>query len=77
MSPSSWTSYPEKYKFIGFQINISDVYTIYERKTYDLLGLFGDIGGLLGFLIFIVGTVPKRIAQINLSSLIAESFYTW
>jgi len=61
--PSAWTNYPEKYKFIGVQINIDDEKTIYERVTYDFINLFGDVGGFLSFLIFIVGYVPKMAGR--------------
>lgn len=58
-------------------MNISDIYTIYERKTYDLIGLFGNIGGLLSFLVFFAGYIPKTVAANNLTALVAEAFYTW
>lgn len=58
-------------------MNISDVYTIYERSTYDLIRLFGNIGGLLSFLVFFAGYIPKTVAANNLTALVAEAFYTW
>lgn len=44
---SSWTSYPDRYKFTGFDLYFDlNLYTV-ERSTYDILQLLGDVGGLL------------------------------
>ena len=43
---SSWNSYPERYKFTGFDLYLDlDLYMI-SRTSYDVLNLTGDIGGL-------------------------------
>ena len=50
LQSSSWTNYPSRYKFISYQIQISDIVKVTNRETYSLLEFLGDIGGLWEFL---------------------------
>jgi hypothetical protein len=46
LGPSSWTIFPNKYKFIGIDFLVDSNVIMASRTTYDLLALAGDIGGL-------------------------------
>ena len=73
---SSWTSYPDHYKFFSLQINVSDETTYQHRATYELLEFLGDVGGLLGFFIALIGALISWLSQSKITSLIANRFYT-
>jgi len=75
--PSAWTSYPERYKFMGLQINVKDVRTITTRETYALLEFSGDIGGTFEF-VFVIGfLLTKGFISFNFLALIANRMYIW
>jgi hypothetical protein len=61
---SSWDSFPERYKFIGAEIQLNFDTIKETRSTYDLLALAGDIGGLkealTWFGILLVGWYTKK-----------------
>lgn len=46
IKPSIFDEYPNQYQILAISIFLSYDVTIATRKTYDLLGLAGDIGGL-------------------------------
>ena len=72
---SSWTNYPEQYKFmsIDFQID-QDIYKI-ERSTYDLLDLIGDVGGMLEFFLFTFKMLALPFQVFRLYALIANRIF--
>jgi len=47
---SAWNDFPNKYKFISYQLNIFDSQVIYKRKTMNWQELVGSVGGLMGFI---------------------------
>ena len=47
---SAWTDYPNKYKFISYQLNIFDSQVVNSRKTMNWSELVGGVGGLLSFI---------------------------
>ena len=75
--PSAWSTYPDKYKFIGLQINVSDVRLETHRKTTDLLRLVAYIGGATRFSVLIGSLLVARFGKMRLSALLANRFYTW
>ena len=50
--PTSWVNFPtdekpnNKYKYASFDIYFSQDQQIWNRQTYSLLDLMGDLGGL-------------------------------
>jgi len=58
--------------FLRFDKN----FDFYERKTYSLLDLLGDIGGLTEALVFIATILVISMAkQFMLSHIMSEVFY--
>lgn len=45
--PSSWTNFPEKYKFTGIDLYLDLTLYQVQRTSYDILNFLGDVGGLL------------------------------
>ena len=73
--PSLMATYPLNYKFTSVEIGASDTRKVYQRKTYDLLNAFGDIGGIneairICLQFFVVG-ISLTVEQ----SLIAKYLY--
>ena len=69
---SFWNNYPEMYKFMSFDfmLNLDVVY--YERKSYDFLDLFGDLGGLMSILTMSVSGVAFHFAKIRINALVTN-----
>ena len=44
---SSWRSYPERFKFTGFDLYLDTHLYKVSRTSYDALNFVGDIGGLM------------------------------
>ena len=57
-----------KYKITSLWIENSTVFTTYERSTYNLLEWFGDVGGLLEFLILIGSFIALPFATFALNA---------
>ena len=47
MTPTSWTTFPDHYKFIDIEILVDTTKYEYSMVTYGLLIFFGDCGGIL------------------------------
>jgi len=75
--PSAWTSYPERYKFLSIQIQVSDIIKVTSRETYSLLEFLGDIGGLAEFVFIFISFFAKRFGQMNLQAFLANKMYSW
>ena len=70
---SSQAKWPKKeeqgrYKIQSLWIELSPVLTTYERQTYSMLELFGDVGGLLEALKLLGGFVVMPIATFALKA---------
>ena len=74
---SSWTQYPEKYKFVGLYIRLDDHMKETVRRTYDLVDLIGSVGGTKAICMTIIGWFIATFGQMKYMSLIANRFYTW
>ena len=72
---TSWKNYPDYYKFysVHFSLNL-DIRTT-ERKTYDLLDVFENTGGMIEFfwLFFTLLTMP--FSMLRLKALITNRIY--
>jgi len=77
MYSSAWTSYPKKYKFISYQLNMYDNMVIYKRKTMNWMELFGAVGGLMGFISQFAAEFVGYFAAPQFASYIANRLYTW
>ena len=56
-------------------MTIDDVGIIHSRQTYGIFDLFGDIGGVLGVLIFIFGVIMHPISKYNYELKLLEKLY--
>ena len=75
---SKWDDWPVKdsitstsgkfYKFNSVVLNLDLELTTFERQTYDLLELIGDIGGLFDGLFLLAYVIIAPIAAIALQS---------
>jgi len=65
-SVSSWTSYPDHYKFVSvdIELNLHSMQT--NRVTYSVLDLFGDSGGLLEILTAFFTVVALPFSKMRL-----------
>ena len=75
--PSAYTSYPNKYKFIGLTISVEDSRNLISRETYSLLEFLGDIGGLYEFLYLFSYAVVKIFTPMTFISLFANKMFEW
>jgi len=72
---TSWVNYPEMYKFFSLHFELNqDIYKV-DRVTYDSLDLIGDIGGVLGFLIFVLKASTTPFSVFRLYALIANRIF--
>ena len=74
--PSAWKDYPLKYKFVGFQINLSDSSTHIHRSTFDLFNLLTAFGGVYRGMILVISPLVASLAYKNKISILANRFYT-
>lgn len=72
----AWARYPENWKISNFWITTAPERYIISRQTYSLFDLFGDVGGALQLIQIFVGAFVSQISGFNLTSMIANRFYT-
>jgi len=77
MYSSAWTDFPNKYKFISYQLNIFDSQVIHSRKTMNWMELVGNIGGLIGFINLFAAGIVSYFTAPQFASYIANRLYTW
>jgi hypothetical protein len=73
--PSLMADYPDNYKFTSIDLGVSTSIKKTERTTFDLLQLFGDVGGVNEFAKIVVGTLLSGFAYITGTSLLAKGLY--
>jgi hypothetical protein len=59
---SSWTDYPEKYKFMSMEFEVNSDTRITDRATYSAIDLFGDLGGVIELCKMAVGFFAVRFS---------------
>ena len=64
--PSSWTNFPERYKFISFELYMHLDRINWNRSTYSLLDWLGDLGGLSDALLYICQIVITYFSSFNM-----------
>jgi hypothetical protein len=73
---NTWERYSDHYKFVGVQLYLNFDVIHATRTTYDLLALFGDIGGLnevLGWIgVLLVGWYTDKNANGILNNLLFQ-----
>ena len=74
--PSSMTDYPESYKFVSFSFFIHPTVIEYDRTTYTLLDLFGDVGGLHDFFILMLTPLLEIFGANRILAILGSSLYT-
>ena len=74
---SSWAHYPERYKFIGLQINVKESQKVTHRQTYGLLEFGGEIGGNFEFIKVTGFLIARGLVTFNFLALIANRMYIW
>jgi len=74
---SAWNNFPDKYKFISYQLNIFDSQVIHKRKTMNWKEVVGSVGGLLGFVSIFVSRFVGYFAAPQFASYVANRLYTW
>jgi len=72
---SSWNSYPDHYKHMGFEIMLSPDIGRNDRETYDLLSYLGDLGGLVEILKLIIGVFVLPFSEMRMSALMTNRLY--
>lgn len=79
--PSSWSNYPSEenplafYKFGSVEINLSQDLIIWQRETYSILDLVGDVGGLFDGLRYLFAVVVAPFSSFALQSKLLASFF--
>ena len=77
LQKSFWTNYPNRYKFVSYQIQVSDIVKVTNRETYSLLEFLGDIGGLYEFLYLFGAFFAASFGKMNFKALLVNVLYTW
>lgn len=72
---SSRMTYPKNWQVVGIKILASTSFTQYARKTYSLLDLGGDIGGLSQYLFLIGGLVVSMYQRVFYENEIISALY--
>jgi len=72
---TSWKTYPNQYKFysVHFSLNL-DVRTT-ERKTYDLLDMIENTGGMMEFIYLLFTCASFSFSALRLKALITNRIY--
>ena len=79
--PSSWATYPTEenplafYKFGSVEINLSQDLIIWQRETYSILDLVGDVGGLFDGLRYCFAVIVAPVSSFALQSKLLSSFF--
>ena len=63
VGPSSWTQYPDRYKFLSLEFTFGKDYVQTRRSAYSLLDWLGDVGGLTDALFLLVELVVAPFAS--------------
>ena len=72
---SSWTNYPENYKFFSVHFHLNDNIVFTERATYDLLDYISDLGGMYEALATLFGLLTFKMANIRLKALMTNRLF--
>jgi len=75
IEPSAWTTWPTKYKFISIAILVKSDYLVIERKTYDILNLISDLGGLFGILTTFGSFLVQWYSKFNLENFMLSKLH--
>lgn len=76
VQPSFFTEYPKLYKFSGLQINTSTKMNMIDRRTFDLMDMFGDVGGVTSIIMLLGSWVTKGFADLTMKSMTLEKLYS-
>ena len=74
---TSWTSYPDKYKFFSLHFYLNQDVNATDRSTYDLLDLVSDIGGILEVVVafFALISVQLQVSHLRLKALLTNRLF--
>ena len=72
---SAWTDYPDLYKFISIDIQLSLDKTSSDRETMSVLDLFGDVGGVIEIFKMFFGFLAFQFSTLRLEALITNRLY--
>ena len=64
-TPSSWTHFPTRYKFLSFEMNMHRDRIKLNRQTYSLLDWLGDLGGLTDALYIIFSILVTTFSKFS------------
>ena len=72
---SSWTNYPDLYKYMSLHIEMDlDIHHT-ERTTYDLLQMMGDLGGVMEVLLIVFAAMAHYPGRNRLQAVISQRLY--
>ena len=72
---STWTNYPERYKFMSLDFSLDMDIQHTDRTSYDILNMTGDVGGLIEVLLiaFTILAVPFR--KITIAAIVTSKVF--
>ena len=72
---SSFSNYPNRYKFMSFHFQLNmDIYHT-DRTTYDVLNMISDLGGILEILLVFFQQISSPFAAIAIGSFITKQLF--
>ena len=72
---SAFTDYPNSYKFISVDFQLTLDTLLIDRQTIGILDLIGDVGGLIEFLVIVLGVLAYKFSEARLNGLITNRIY--
>jgi hypothetical protein len=72
---SSWSDYPEQFKFISVHLAVDQHITHVNRRTYDLLDMMVDVGGLVSAFYRSFVFLVLQFSEIRINTIITGSLF--
>ena len=75
MQTSAWDDFPNFYEITGLEILVSFDTVMTKRKTYDLLSLLSDMGGLFQALTSVFSILISWYANFNTGVFMMQNLF--
>ena len=72
---TSWKNYPDQYKFYSVHFSLNLDVTTMERRTYDVLDMVENTGGMIEFLFIVFSFASYHFSSLRLKALITNRIY--
>ena len=69
---SSWTNYPDNYKFMSLEFELNLDVKHVDRTSYDILDMCGDTGGFMSILMVMGTVIAAPFVKVRIQAIITN-----